>query len=404
MRNLWSSLVKFFVSLRLTVVLLALSIVLVFVATLAETRLGVWGVHQGYFHTFIVWEAFKGVAVPVFPGGYVIGGLLFLNLVSAHLYRFKLTWRKLGIHLTHAGVVLLLLGELLSGLWQQEFQLRFGEGDTKNYAESPRDYELALLDTTDPKFDDVVAIPAELLERGQPLTLSNSQGQALPFRVLPRVYYPNADLRGPAQPPGELPGSQLANAGVGPKLSVTPLPVTSKDEEMNLPVASVELVGPDHSLGTWLVSPMLDAPMPDGSLPFPPQTVKDAAGHTWRLALRSTRDYEPFSLTLIKASHDVYPGTKIPKNFSSRVHLKSADGRDDSEKLIYMNAPLRYRGLTFYQQAMGENESVLEVVRNPSWQLPYISCLLVAGGLIFQFGLTLVNFISRRKATAASGS
>src|SRR5471032_1184667 len=99
---------KFFASLRLTVVLLGFSIVLVFVATLAQTHLGVWGVHQQYFHTFVVWEDIKGVSVPVFPGGYLVGGLLFVNLVTAHLHRFKLTWRKLGIHLAHTGVVLLL--------------------------------------------------------------------------------------------------------------------------------------------------------------------------------------------------------------------------------------------------------------------------------------------------------
>ena len=388
---------KFFASLRLTVVLLALSVVLVFVATLAQTSLGVWGVHEQYFHAFIVWVTVKGVSLPVFPGGYVVGGALFVNLVAAHIHRFKLTWRKLGIHLAHAGVVLLLLGELLSGLFQQEFQLKFNEGDTKNYAESSRDYELALIDTTSPDFDDVVAIPTSMLEKGQPLTLSNSQGQALPFKVIPRAYYPNADLHGPAQPPGELPGSQLATTGTGPQLSVTPLPITYKDDELNFPVASIELAGPDHSFGKWLLSPMLEMMMPA------PQTFTDSAGHIWRLSLRSAREYEPFSLTLIKASHDIYPGSDIPKNFSSRVRLKSADGHEDSEKLIYMNAPLRYYGMTFYQQQMDtpDYKSVLQVVRNPSWKLPYISCLMVGGGLLFQFSLTLGNFISRRKAAAA---
>ncbi len=396
-----ASLFKIFASLRLTVVLLALSIVLVFVATLAQTQLGVWGVHQQYFHTFIVWKNIKGVSVPVFPGGYLVGGLLFVNLVTAHLQRFKLTWRKLGIHLAHAGVILLLLGELLSGLWQQEFQLKFNEGDTKNYAENSRDFELALIDTTSPGYNEVVAIPAALLEKGQPLPLTNSQGQALPFTVIPRAYYPNADIRGPAQqPPGELPGSRLATTGLGPQLSVTPLPFTYSDDELNLPVASVELMGKDHSFGTWLVSAYFYlAPKA-----FSPQTFTDDAGHSWQLDLRPVRDYEPFSLTLIKASHDIYPGSDIPKNFSSRVRLTSADGREDSEKLIYMNAPLRYNGMTFYQQQMDtpDYKSVLQVVRNPSWKLPYISCLMVAGGLLWQFGLSLVTFISRRKSSAAA--
>ena len=44
----------FFVSLQLTVVLLALGIVLVFAATLDQTNLGVWGIQTKWFRSFIV--------------------------------------------------------------------------------------------------------------------------------------------------------------------------------------------------------------------------------------------------------------------------------------------------------------------------------------------------------------
>ncbi len=66
----------FFVSLKLTVVLLALSIVLIFWATLAQVQLGIWGVQQKFFHAFFVLEKIPGTAipVPVFPGD--TGGLL----------------------------------------------------------------------------------------------------------------------------------------------------------------------------------------------------------------------------------------------------------------------------------------------------------------------------------------
>ena len=42
--------------------------------------------------------------------------------------------------------------------------------------------------------------------------------------------------------------------------------------------------------------------------------------------------------------------------------------------------------------------SVLQVVRNPSWLTPYVGCIVVAGGLVIQFMIHLVGFISRRKA------
>jgi cytochrome c biogenesis factor len=155
-----------FVSLRLTVVLIALSIVLVFWATLDQVHLGVWGVQQKFFHSFLVYQGLGELRIPVYPGGYLIGGLLLVNLLSAHLYRFKAGWRKSGIWIAHAGLVLLLLGELASGLLQRDYQMRLDEGETKNYAESTRRNELAIIDATDPDFDDVVAIPESLLAGG----------------------------------------------------------------------------------------------------------------------------------------------------------------------------------------------------------------------------------------------
>ena len=56
-----------FVSLRLTVVLLALSIVLIFWATLDQVNLGIWAVQQKFFHSFLVWVKLGTLQVPVFP-------------------------------------------------------------------------------------------------------------------------------------------------------------------------------------------------------------------------------------------------------------------------------------------------------------------------------------------------
>ena len=45
---------------------------------------------------------------------------------------------------------------------------------------------------------------------------------------------------------------------------------------------------------------------------------------------------------------------------------------------------VRYQGLTFYQSQMAKSVQLtgLEVVRNPSRQLPYISCILMGLGLV----------------------
>ena len=347
----------FFVSIRLTVVLLLLSMILVFWATLAQVELGVWGVQQKFFHSFVVLQEIPrtGISVPAFPGGYFIGGLLLINLLAAHLYRFRLEWRKLGIQLTHAGLILLLLGELLTGLMSQGF-------------------------------DDVVAIPEAVLT-----DTGTVQNPNLPFQVRIRQYYLNASLQMKSQTPG-LPASG-ATAGIGPGISVMPLAPSTKENEGNMPASLVELVAPEGTLGVWLVSAALGQP----------QTVA-YQGRTWELVLRLRRYYQPHSVQLVNFTHEKYAGTEIPKNFASRVRLTTDNHREDREVLIYMNNPLRYAGLTYYQAGFENNDrtTILQVVRNPSWLLPYFACCLMGLGLVIQFGIHLFGFFQKRSAAVAA--
>lgn len=373
------------VSLKLTVVLIALSIVLVLAATLDQVNIGIWAVQEKYFHTFAVFWQVGDVSLAVFPGGYTLGGLLLVNLAAAHVYRFKFTWRKAGMHFVHGGLILLLLGELFTGLWQDEYQMRLDEGETKNYSESFRSVEVAIADVTNADFDEVVAIPEPVLADEQTV-----QHPKLPFRVAVKAFFPNSSLEMRSATSTE---PSPASAGAGTQLVAKPLPITYKQDERNVPSAFIELIGPDGSLGTWLVSVLLVEPR-----------RFEFGGRSWRIALRFARHYRPFSLTLLKFSHDRYAGTDIPKNFSSRVRLNTPDGQDDREVLIYMNNPLRYAGLTFYQAGFDNNDrtSVLQVVRNPSWQLPYIACAIMTFGLLLQFGLHLGGFIRHRRQPAAA--
>ena len=84
MNTLWRELRTFFVSLRLTVVLLALSMLLVFAATLAQVDLGIWAVQQEYFRSFVAFWHIGPLFVPR-PGGYLVGGMLLINLLAAHI-------------------------------------------------------------------------------------------------------------------------------------------------------------------------------------------------------------------------------------------------------------------------------------------------------------------------------
>jgi hypothetical protein len=377
----------FFTSLTLTVVLLVLGMVLVFAATLDQVNLGIWAVQEKYFRSFFVLARIGDIPVPVFPGGYFIGGLLLINLITSHVYRFKATLRQLGIQLAHAGLILLLIGELLTGILQDDFSMRLTQEEPRNYSESFRENELAIVDTTDSKHDDVVAIPESIAARGETI-----QHPKLPFRVITRLYYPNSLIRNREAGTPATPAAIKATKGIGLNVDLTPLPITYKQDERNLPGAFVELVGSEGTIGTWMIS--ADPRMP-------PQRF-DYGGRNYNISLRFTRAYKDYTLTLLKFSHDKYSGTEIPKNFSSRIRLQTPGGADDREVLIYMNNPLRYAGYTFYQASFepgNDKVTILQVVRNPSWIIPYIACSLMTLGLLWQFTIHLLGFIAKRRRT-----
>src|SRR5450631_968126 len=93
--------IKVFTSLRLTVVLLAFAIVIVFIGTLAQVDEGLYNAQARYFRQWLIFGlTVSGHRIPLLlPGGYLIGTMLLLNLVAAHLYRFQLSVKKIGIQI-----------------------------------------------------------------------------------------------------------------------------------------------------------------------------------------------------------------------------------------------------------------------------------------------------------------
>jgi hypothetical protein len=74
--------------------------------------------------------------------------------------------------------------------------------------------------------------------------------------------------------------------------------------------------------------------------------------------------------------------------------------KENREVNISMNAPLSYAGETFYQQSFlpGDRGTILQVVHNPGRIMPYLSCIMVAGGMLLHFGIHLLGFLRLRVA------
>jgi hypothetical protein len=436
-----SRVLKFLASLRLTVVLLGLGIALVFFGTLAQVHEGTWNAQKLYFQSWVIVKPllYHRRWPMIFPGGYLIGTVLLVNLILAHFrganwgqrnvgqvlahhvpllalvfaatyiavrspfvgmglfiallaadiwisragpLKDTYTGKKLGINFTHVGVVMLLLGQLATDQLAEESHLTFREGDTRSWSEKHRENEIVFLKDAGADQDQVVAIPESLVAGKEEL-----RNEKLPFSVRVKDYAPNSRVRDYAPMVDTKPPA--ATHGIGAKATTEPRPQVNDDKTRNLPYAVIELLQGSTSLGTWLVALVLDA-----------QEIK-VGGDTWRFSLRPERTYRPFSLTLLDFTHDVYPGTTKPRDFRARVHLQDPKTGEDRKVDIFMNNPLRYGGETFYQSSFDEFDprvTTLQVVRNPSWLTPYFGCGAVGYGLARHFLFYLIGFILKRRS------
>ena len=389
-------------SLRLTVVLLGLALILVFAGTLAEVHMGLYDAQAEIFRSFFVRWTPPGthLRIPVFPGGWFIGLALLFNLLAAHIKRFHFTKKKIGILLIHAGLIFLLAGQFFTEQFQVESVMRLPVGGSANYSEDSRQNELALIAVTDPAQNKTVSIPEPLLARGGEI-----RPAGLPFALRVKTYFQNSTPAGPMSGGG---AKLKASQGIGRQLLFAAVPETKRMDDENRPSALVEVVAGNQSLGDWTVSfwmakPSLAAGLQSefGALLQTPLTEPQkfqVAGRTYELALRPMRYYKPYTITLLDFKHDIYAGTDIPSNFSSKIHLRDPARGEDRDVLIRMNTPLRYAGETFYQASFEDNDrvSVLQVVRNPAAITPYVACSLVAAGLIVQFLTHLIGFGRKR--------
>ena len=223
-------------SLRLTIFCLSAALVLVLAGTLAQVRLGLFFVQESYFQSwFVRWAVTPdGPRIPVFPGGHLIGAVLLVNLLAAHIRRFKWTWQKFGIQLTHLGLIVMLAGGLATDLFSVSSYLRLKEGETKNYSEDSMRMELAVTDQTDPAADLITAIPGSVLSRGG--TIADA---SLPFRILVRSFYRNSELKMIAQ--GEAASVPAATKGAGARISVRSSPRATRMEERDVMSAVLEI-------------------------------------------------------------------------------------------------------------------------------------------------------------------
>jgi hypothetical protein len=311
-----------------------------------------------------------------------------LSLTVGVLALIPLHGKRSGILILHTGLVVMMLSEFITGVYAVEGFMVLSEGQTSNFVENHKEFELAV-NHADAKADNVVAIPVSVLRKGGRIS-----HPSLPFDLQVDRYLVNSDLRateGDVDP--HLKGEGLKVAAV-----VVP-EVSGTDEGSDVPSAYVTVLkkGTDTILGKYLVSLFFNANARQRTSPDLPQHL-DGEFKDYSLALRAKRSYRPFSIRLLEFRHDLFQGEDRPRNFSSLVRLTDPKENEDRIVKIWMNHPLRYGGETFYQAGFlpGDRGTILQVVRNPGWLMPYISCVMVALGMMIHFGLHLHGFLRKR--------
>src|SRR5687768_12313732 len=246
-----------FASLKLTVALLALSMLLVYAGTWAQIDLGIKDVEDRYFHSLFTWVNFE-IFFPrewnvyggfPMPGGYGLGILLLLNLIAAHSVRFQMNVKRIGIHLIHLGIVLLLVGEGIRSSAAIESRMVIDEGSYANYSQDTHEVELAFVDPSPGDSDNVIVVrQRELTKPGRVISHRD-----MPFQVKVEKWFVNSDI-------------ELPDSGTDPNqlvhfrdrsFKVVERPTfsgTSDAEKVDTPAAVVTLMHGDRTIGTYTVA------------------------------------------------------------------------------------------------------------------------------------------------------
>ncbi len=332
---------------------------LVFFGTLAQRDFGLYQVQQDYFSSWIKWFGL----LPT-PSARLTMLCIFINL-SCYFFRPGI-WalKKIGITITHAGVILILVGSFLTAIFSVEGNMIIDEEEKSNYFENYYIKEFAIIDKTNPKYDEYIIFDEPMLKRDMVL-----ESEKLPFKItvfdylincnpVQRIYFGNENFQGMAK-----------------NFYLQPLK-PEKEFEQNRPGIIYEISG--------LNNPDLDGIY----ILFFGQSITQTLefnNHKYEFMLRPYRTYLPFEIELLDFKKEMHPGTEVAKSFSSDVNL-IVDGIP-RKVIIKMNEPLRHLNYTFYQASFieeGEKETtVLATVKNYGRLFPYISSIIMCIGILF---------------------
>jgi hypothetical protein len=347
---------------------------LLVIGTLAQADMGLYQAHKTYFAAFVFWVGF----VPL-PAGYTLLGVLTLNLLLKFLFHSEWSWRKAGIILSHFGALILLLGGLLTALSAREGFMILAEGNHSPFVYDYHQRELMVFEG-----DRLLhRIDFDLLRQAR----NGGEFTNLPFAftVLDvcencEIVAPSADESAEDDHMTETAAQEQSGFQRMVRLMQLKPKASEKEAEANLAGVTFRLSGLQNSAqnGSYIAFE---------AMPQPIEITHNE--NNYKIIFGKSQRRLPFSIKLDEFVKQTYPGTDMARSYHSDVTV--LDGEAEWRARIEMNAPLRYKGYTFYQSSFDQSGavdmSVLSVVENKGRIFPYLGTLVIGLGLLLHIAL-----------------
>ncbi len=380
MKHYLGNLYRFLSSYGLSCILFLLLFLLTFLGTLEQINTGIYDVQKKYFESvFLIHELFGVIPVPL-PGAYLVMALLAVNLTLGGIVRAGKRPSQWGVLVCHAGILLLVVGAAVQYEFSVSGNLRLFEGEQSSEFESYYEWEIAIADASGAGPYTEYIIPDDRFMDLMGGGTRTFRHPALPFDITLDAVYRNSMPR-PADPADQT-GGRVVDGFV-----LASMPPETQAER--------------NAAGAYVRIQPEDGEPIEGILwgfsQHPLTLELDEA--LWVVDLRKRRFQMPFTVALDNFTHEVHPGTRMPRKYESEV--RKIENGIEHAMTISMNAPLRHRGYTLYQASWGPLDagpgeplfSVFAVVNNPADQWPLYATIVMTLGLAVHFTRKLVVYL-----------
>lgn len=398
---------KFFSGFGLATSVLVLLLLITFLGTLEQVEYGLYPSVTKYFDSMWVWDIDIGAclralsiessnrhlslgSLPILPGGYLLLVIFSVNLLLGGLIRLRKKPHTIGIFISHASMLIMIVAGAVSFHLKKEGNLALLEGETGDEFISFHQRVIEIEQTDPPGAKDQRKAQVIPMNQFTDLTPDSTTGKArsfsadeLPFELTLSNYAENCK-------PKRADGVETREVIDGYYLQPQ-----AKDTTAEANIDGIYATVKDKKTGAESRGILWGAQAA-------PWTVK-VDGKTFALDLTRERFRLPFQVQLDKFEREVHPGTEKARKFTSHITKINPDGSKE-KKLISMNEPLRAQDYVMFQASFSmeqegrpAKQSVFACVQNPSDQWPLWSCVAAGIGLLIHFCVMLWRFVQKNR-------